>query len=863
MVDYFFDIKDMKMILTIISFVVSFVMNANGLYNFLTSPMSKRLRFRDYVYRLWFDDLADSMYDDNLKIEGGLYCNPFKQCSVKCKHHNVLMRSFSEVDPFRIALPEKNGIRCRFVVEPQSPAVISLSEMGEEIYHQGDGKTPIHYYCESTKKMREMFLLGKEGCSFTYNISFFETELVLNYLIEMEEMEVSMVKPNCSVDTKRYSCKFKSYLESVKFFEYISFSDRKCCFVIQQYWQYRNSARLHGCSLDVIMKHIISGRGFKYSDRIYGEKCVEGESKESLKVIDECIMSLKFGEISKFLVKYLEIYHSSYKEKVLFLLSSRESWPRKTPLIPNWKMKRIGVDISYICEFCKYVSLCGSDKTVRPTMSVQYFCNANKGEMSKINLKSLIPVRRHSMNETALASELDTVDKSRDLMIKKRDEVSELKSRGLFKKGEKRSKRKVRIAMVESNYFFNRGEGIDEVWRERVSLKKDPFGYARRALKIEVLSKFVLPSRIGKTPEVFKMSVLPIKDKIANFIECRNAQEEKKEGKKTQSEDFISVSKGKKAKREMGKDLMGSLNEKLNYYSCLFGGKENETTIKKDELSSFRKKKKSKIDKERCKGSLELNIKMGETILSNLRQKKMKNARKCVRSYKKIKEFFAKNGKEEEFLTETVFEMMEEEFSHRKERRENRSKRSPEDRYLMSKEKIKEILDKVDAMSKKKREEEEMKKRMGIDDRSEAEKEEMRKIDEGRERSLRLIAQRREERERMEKERIENERLEEERLKRIKLMEEKEKERIKEGGKNLIEITVVDGKVKYWFNKRNYTQTKLLSLCNEEEKMEFERLFKEMKIRELMDEKKNKGTKKYRPPKNREWENLGEGPFYC
>lgn len=272
---------------------LTLIPNLVDLFEFLTSPRSKLLRILDALHDYLHGESKEKYYDYLCTIGKPMFCNPFRQKSMNCRHYKIMTEEISE-EGNDILFPDTDSVNCRIVVSNQEEGVIkNLTQEGYVLYDKEDGV--YQFYCKTTKSMSYLNIDPGMECKIDYNINLLDSEVDLLYDFYNETLVCTTVKPTGSSFSDSFHCSCDDAVNVIKFLEFVKFTGRECCFTVKSVMKFKNSSRLHCHSLKEAVSLIIGKKRFIFTD-LPGDKVAEGGGGETAlhKVVDMILQEITY-----------------------------------------------------------------------------------------------------------------------------------------------------------------------------------------------------------------------------------------------------------------------------------------------------------------------------------------------------------------------------------------------------------------------------------------------------------------------------------------------------------------------------------------------------------------------------------------
>lgn len=263
-----------RMILLTLVMAATLIPNLMDLYEFFTSPMSKLLRILDALHDYLYGVSKDKYYDYLCSIGKPMFCNPFTQRSMPCKHYKIMTEEVIE-EGKHITFPDSGSLNCRIVVTDREQGVIDrMMQEGFLIYDKDDGVQ--QFYCKTTKALASLRIEPGMHCKIDYNINLLDSEVVLLYDFFDETLQCTTVKATGFLFSDAFNCSRDDVVHVIKFLEFVKFTGRECCFTVKSVMRFTKSSRLHCHSLKEALALILGKKRFIFTD-LPGDKVAEGD----------------------------------------------------------------------------------------------------------------------------------------------------------------------------------------------------------------------------------------------------------------------------------------------------------------------------------------------------------------------------------------------------------------------------------------------------------------------------------------------------------------------------------------------------------------------------------------------------------
>jgi len=272
---------------------LTLIPNLVDLFEFFTSPRSKWLRIVDAFHDYFHGSRKDKYYDYLCTIGKPMFCNPFRQKSMNCRHYKIMTQEIVE-EGRGILFPHTDSLNCRIVVSNREEGVIKyLTQQGYVLYDKEDGV--YQFYCKTTKSMSYLNIEPGMYCKIDYNINLLDSEVDLLYDFYNETLVCTTVKPTGSSFSDSFPCSCDDAVNVIKFLEFVKFTGRECCFTVKSCLRFKNSSRLHCHSLKEAVRLIIGKKRFIFTD-LPGDKVAEGGGGEAAlhKVADMILEEIRY-----------------------------------------------------------------------------------------------------------------------------------------------------------------------------------------------------------------------------------------------------------------------------------------------------------------------------------------------------------------------------------------------------------------------------------------------------------------------------------------------------------------------------------------------------------------------------------------
>jgi hypothetical protein len=263
-----------RMTLLTLVMAATLIPNLMDLYEFFTSPMSKVLRILDALHDYLYGVSKDKYYDKLCSMGKPMFCNPFRQRSMPCKHYKIMTEEILE-EGKHIIFPDSGSLNCRIVVAHREQGVADrMMQEGFLIYDKDDEAQ--QFYCKTTKDLASLGIEAGMYCKIDYNINLLDSEVVLLYDFYNENLQCRTVKVTGTLFSDQFTCSRDDVVQVIKFLEFVKFTGRECCFTVKSVMRFTKSSRLHCHSLKEAIALIISKKRFIFTD-LPGDKVAEGD----------------------------------------------------------------------------------------------------------------------------------------------------------------------------------------------------------------------------------------------------------------------------------------------------------------------------------------------------------------------------------------------------------------------------------------------------------------------------------------------------------------------------------------------------------------------------------------------------------
>lgn len=395
------------------------------LYDFLYSPMSKKKKLTVAWYKLIY---SNDYKRELFKGEDSLYCNPITCDSSVCFHKRLIY--------LREGMKNKNKFK---IPKEENKQKIILhcfdNKLNDYIKDQSikcikgaySTNSYVNFTSEEIRGIVNRFNELKVTRSFRFNgvgiwLYFKKDSLKGSYLKIERRNNYNGIEKICKIEYD-----IKSYLKLLDLFNYLVYSDRSCCFIIDHNEIYKSKLglRFHSLSLKNVAEKIKLNHKFYLSKKIKVRKVIEGVG-ESIENTLSTPLSLKFGtSFTTFITKYVKNFYEEKCYELLGFISAKESAkkrfyelsinPKKNlHILNNWQWKRFCVDISYIREKFGFPCLYGIDKSINPTKKCLNYCSKNSQHIIRDNstyiLHKYIPVQFSKKGDIELPDQNEIKD---------------------------------------------------------------------------------------------------------------------------------------------------------------------------------------------------------------------------------------------------------------------------------------------------------------------------------------------------------------------------------------------------------------------------------------------------------------------